>query len=55
MSGTQPGPGPPPEFVPGYPSVDMYSAASLRQILLATKHSNSIPGERRADWAQTEL
>ena len=50
MSGTQPGPGPPPEFVPGYPNVDMYSAASLRQILLATKHSNSIPGERRADW-----
>lgn len=52
MSGS-PGPDPPPaapEFVPGYPNVDMYSAATLRQILLATKHSNSIPGERRADW-----
>ena len=50
MSGTPPGPGPPQEFVPGFPTVDMYSAASLRQILLATKHSNSIPGERRVDW-----
>ena len=50
MSGS---PGPPaqcPQFVPGYPTVDMYSAASLRQILLATKYSNSIPGERRDDW-----
>ena len=49
MSGS-PGPPEAPEFVPGYPNVDMYSAASLRQVLLATKHSNSIPGERRADW-----
>ena len=56
MSGS-PGPDPPPltseqtvEFVAGYSSVDMYTAATLRQVLLATKHSNSIPGERRADW-----
>ena len=28
----------------------MYTGATLRQILLATKYSNSIPGERRADW-----
>ena len=50
MSGS---PGPPPgqaQFVPGFPTVDMYSSATLRQILLATKYSNSIPGEKRADW-----
>jgi len=49
MSGS-PGPDPPPQFVPGFSNVDMYTGATLRQILLATKYSNSIPGERRADW-----
>ena len=38
------------EFLPGFPTVDAFSQASLRQILLATKHSNAIPGEKKSDW-----
>ena len=49
MSGSA-GPGAGDQFLPGHSTVDMYSAATLRQILLATKHSNAVPGERRADW-----
>ena len=49
MSGSA-GPGAGEQFLPGHSTVDMYSAATLRQILLATKHSNAVPGERRADW-----
>jgi len=51
--GSQDGTGAPPttekEFLPGFPTVDAYSQASLRQILLATKHSNAIPGDKK-DW-----
>jgi len=43
-------PAPEQEFLPGFSTVDAYSQASLRQILLATKHSNAIPGEKKADW-----
>ena len=52
-SGADGGSGPPnsgQEFLPGFPTVDAYSQASLRQILLATKHSNAIPGDKRDDW-----
>eukprot|EP00092_Neocalanus_flemingeri_P021730 GFUD01023573.1.p1 GENE.GFUD01023573.1~~GFUD01023573.1.p1 ORF type:complete len:902 (-),score=286.05 GFUD01023573.1:77-2782(-) len=52
-SGADGGSGPPnsgQEFLPGFPTVDAYSQASLRQILLATKHSNAIPGEKKSDW-----
>jgi len=38
------------EFLPGFSTVENYSQASLKQILLATKHSNAIPGEKKADW-----
>lgn len=38
------------EFLPGFATVENYSQASLKQILLATKHSNAIPGEKKADW-----
>ena len=34
----------------GHGTVDSFSSAALRQILLATKHSNSLPGEKREDW-----
>ena len=39
-----------PVFLPGHNTVDSFSTAALRQILLATKYSNSVPGEKRADW-----
>ena len=42
-------PTPEPEFLPGFATVDAYSQASLRQILLATKLSNAIPGDKK-DW-----
>jgi len=38
------------EFLPGYSSIDAYSQASLKQILLSTKYSNAIPGEKKSDW-----
>jgi len=38
------------EFLPGFPSVDSYSQAALKQIMMTTKSSNSIPGEKREDW-----
>ena len=43
---------PPPSspFLPGFPTVDAFKSATLSQVLLATKHSNSIPGEKTADW-----
>ena len=37
-------------FMPSYPTVDAYSQASLRRILMATKASNSLPGDKKADW-----
>ena len=37
-------------FLPSFPTVDSYSQASLRRILMATKASNSLPGDKRADW-----
>ena len=37
-------------FLPGFPSVDSYSQAALKQIMMTTKSSNSIPGEKREDW-----
>ena len=33
-----------------HPTVDTFRSATLTQVLLATKHSNSIPGEKAADW-----
>ena len=43
---------PPPSspFLPGHPTADAFRSATLSQVLLATKHSNSIPGEKTADW-----
>ena len=43
---------PPPSspLLPGHPTVDAFRSATLSQVLLATKHSNSIPGEKTADW-----
>ena len=37
-------------FMPSFPTVDSYSQASLRRILMATKASNSLPGDKKADW-----
>merc|ERR1719219_2701907 len=41
---------PPSPFLPGYETVDSFKSATLSQILRATKHSNSLPGEKREDW-----
>ena len=38
------------EFLPGFPTLESYSSAALRQILVTTKHANALPGEKRADW-----
>ena len=39
-----------PDFLPSYPTVDSYSQGTLRQILVSTKHSNQLPGDKREDW-----
>ena len=41
---------PPEDFLPGFPSVDQFSQANLRKILLATKYSNELPADKKSDW-----
>jgi len=38
------------EFLPGFPTVDQFSQANLKKILMATKYSNELPADKKADW-----
>jgi len=37
-------------FLPSFPTIDSFSQSALRSILLSSKHSNQLPGEKKADW-----
>lgn len=41
---------PPEDFLPGFATVDQFSQANLRKILLATKYSNELPADKKTDW-----